>query len=513
MSAVAALREPDAVLEPGGEVTAEISVLNTGSIVDQFEIDVIGAPAAWAYVEPSVMSLFPNTQQVATIRFRPPLSHDVPPGPTPFAVRVVPSNAPDHCVTEEGMLVLAPFKDVAVEMIPTSIEGRIRAKAHLAVDSRGNFPFSVLIQATDPAAALVIRARPPVLDLRPNQASFSQIYVVPRRRHIRGGVKQHRFKILVDDAGTTVASIDGTYVQPPILPKWLIALIILIFALLLWLLVLRPAIKDVASSAANSAVANQAQKANNASNAASSANAAAQAASAQAAEIKKLQQQLQATQKAQAAATANSLKKLHTQVSDLGTSTTTTSTLPKLQTISYDGTLNSVVAPGTLGSATWTIPAADTFELTDIVLSSTSTGEAGQVYIQLLASGSQPQTLVEVNLAELGTVPFETARLQTPVGFNGNDQLSLTVSCSSDQAACNVDLLYAGPLTQPTPSTTTTTTTTVAGGSSSTTSSSSSTTTSSTSSTSTTTTSIPFTSGTAPGGGADGSAVTRHQGG
>jgi hypothetical protein len=368
------------------------------------------------------------------------------------------------------------------------------------VDSRGNFPFSVLIQASDPAAALVIRARPPVLDLRPNQATFSQIYVVPRRRHIRGGVKQHRFKILVDDAGTTVASIDGTYVQPPILPKWLIALIVVIFALLLWLLVLRPAIKDVASSAAAGAVAGQAQSAHNASAAASNASAAAKAAATQASEIAALQKQLAATQKAQQKQTANSLAKLKQQVHNLSTTTTTSTTLPKLQTISYDNSLDDVVAPGTLGSATWTVPAADSFELTDFVLDSLGAGQTGQVRIELLASGSSPQTLVEVSLSQLGSVPFASERLMTPVAVNANQTLSLTVSCDSDQSACNVGLLFSGALTQPTPSTTTTTTTTtttVAGGSTSTTTSSSTTT---TSSTSTTTTTIPFTSGTAPGG-------------
>jgi hypothetical protein len=505
MSAVAALREPDAVLEPGGEVTAEISVLNTGTIVDQFEIDVIGAPAAWAYVEPSVMSLFPNTQQVATIRFRPPLSHEVPPGPTPFAVRVVPTNAPDHCVTEEGMLVLAPFKDVAVEMIPTSVEGRIRAKAHLAVDSRGNFPFTVLIQATDPAAALVIRARPATLDLRPNQASFAQIYLVPRRRHLKGGVKQHRFKVLVDDAGTTIASIDGQMSQPPLLPKWLIALLILLIALLVWLLILRPVIKDTASSAANSAVQGQSQSAKNASAAAAQAALQAKLAKAQAALAKAQLAAAQAKQAAANKATANSLKNLQHSVSSLAATTSTTTTVPKTETVTYAPTLEAIIAPGTTGSATWTVPAKDTYAATDFVLDTLTSGETGQVRIELDTTGAQPEPLFEMSLTQLGAVPAYDVRLQTPVTVAANQSLALTVSCDPDQAACDVGMLVSGGLTQPTPSTTTTAST-VASSSTSSSSSSSTTSSSSTSTTSASTTTIPFS------GGPNNGAVTRGAG-
>jgi hypothetical protein len=512
MSAVAALREPDAILEPGGEVTAEISVLNTGTIVDQFEIDVIGAPAAWTYVEPSVLSLFPNTQQVATIRFRPPLSHDVPPGPTPFAVRVVPTNAPDHCVTEEGMVVLAPFKDVAVEMIPTTVEGRTRAKAHLAVDSRGNFPFSVTIQASDPAAALVIRARPPVLDLRPNQATFSTIVLIPRRRHIRGGVKQHRFKVLVDDAGTTIASIDGTMVQPPLIPKWLLVLIILLVALLIWLLLLRPAIKDTASSAANSAVAAQNARTAGAVNAANS--ASNKASSALAATNKQLAAEVAALKKQQAqnAATANALKNVNSRVTKLSTTTTTTTIPAKTEVKSFDTSLEDVVAPGTLGTAIWSVPSTgttpptDTFSLTDLVISCECAGQTGSVRVLQESVGSQPQPLFTVSLTQLGEQGDVDVPFNTGINFNPGDELELSVSCDADQGACQVNMLFSGALTQLAPTTTTTATTTTVKGATTTTSSSTTTvppTTTSSSSTTTTTsttTTIPFS--TPAGGGA-----------
>lgn len=472
MSAVAALREPVGVLEPGGEVSCEVSVLNTGTIVDQFEIDVLGAPAAWAIVEPPILSLFPNTQQVATIRFRPPLSHSVAPGPTPFAVRVRPTNAPDFHVTEEGTVILAPFKDVSAELIPQRCEGRLRGKMHIAVDSRGNFPFSVAVLASDPAGALIFRPTPGVIELRPNQAAFAKLRILPRQHHIRGGMKQQRFTVVLDDNGTPLATLTGTYNQPPVIAKWLLALLILIAALLIWLLLLRPAIKNTATASAAAAV--NGQKA-----AAAAAQAQAHAAQKAAQQATKQAQQLQAQEKkvsaglktelkqlgqAQAAVKAatskagQAIQKVNAQINQI-TSTTAPPTVKPLAK-----SLENIAAPGTLSTVKFTVPnvSGTSFQLTDFVLTSlassigsSSSGftQNGQVRIQELTPGGTTQNLVAVSLSQLNQVPAMTAKLTTPIIFGPGQSLALNVSCSTNQPACDVDMLIDGQFTQPTTTT------------------------------------------------------------
>jgi hypothetical protein len=458
------------VLEPGGEVSCEVSVLNTGTIVDQFEIDVLGAPAAWATVEPPVLSLFPNTQQVATIRFRPPLSHEVAPGPTPFAVRVRPTNAPDFHVTEEGTVILAPFKDVSAELIPQRCEGRTRGKMHIAVDSRGNFPFSVAVLASDPAAALVFRASPAVIELRPNQAAFSKLRVVPRQHHIRGGMKQQRFTVVLDDNGTPLATLTGTYNQPPIISKWLLALLILLAALLIWFLLLRPAIKNTATASATNAINGQQaataaaqKKALAAEKAAQKATAGAQALAKKeataAAGLKKELTSLgvaQAQVRAATSGAAAAIQKVNNEIASLSTTT-----LPAQQT-PLTKSLDAVVAPGSLSTVTYTVPDPPgvSFELTDFILtslaSSAGTGgqtQTGQVRIERLVPGQAAQYLVVVGLTQLNETAALTAKLTTPIVFGEGQSLGLQVQCNPNQPACDVDMLIDGEYLTP-PSTT-----------------------------------------------------------
>jgi hypothetical protein len=471
MSAVAALREPTGVLEPGGEVSCEVSVLNTGTIVDQFEIDVLGAPAAWATVEPPVLSLFPNTQQVATIRFRPPLSHEVAPGPTPFAVRVRPTNAPDFHVTEEGTVILAPFKDVSAELIPQRCEGRTRGKMHIAVDSRGNFPFSVAVLASDPAAALVFRASPPVIELRPNQAAFSKLRIVPRQHHIRGGMKQQRFTVVLDDNGTPLATLTGTYNQPPIISKWLLALLILLAALLIWFLLLRPAIKNTATASASAAINGQQAATAAAQKKALAAEAAAQKATASAQALAKkeaaasgaLKTELKSLNKAETAvkaatsSAAQAIQKVDQQVAAISTTTLPATSAPLTKS------LDAVVAPGSLSTVTYTVPdpaGGDSFQLTDFILtslaSSAGTGsqtQTGQVRIERLVPGQAAQYLVVVGLTQLNQTAALTAKFTTPIVFGEGQSLGLQVQCNPNQPACDVDMLIDGEFLSP-PSTT-----------------------------------------------------------
>lgn len=52
---------------PGAQAAAELRVRNKSNIVDQYEIQVTGDPAAWTVAEPGTLSLFPDKEGVATI--------------------------------------------------------------------------------------------------------------------------------------------------------------------------------------------------------------------------------------------------------------------------------------------------------------------------------------------------------------------------------------------------------------------------------------------------------------
>ena len=72
MGALVNLQADDALaVEPGRTTTTELTLVNTGTIVEQFTILLLGDVAPWTEPDPPVVSLFPGAQQVVTLRFAP----------------------------------------------------------------------------------------------------------------------------------------------------------------------------------------------------------------------------------------------------------------------------------------------------------------------------------------------------------------------------------------------------------------------------------------------------------
>src|SRR5258708_12264979 len=85
MAATATLASKAVNVTPGFEAVSEVRIRNSGTVVDQFTLEVLGDASAWAIVEPAVIPLFPGAQPVAPIPFKPPTSSRLPPPPVPLS--------------------------------------------------------------------------------------------------------------------------------------------------------------------------------------------------------------------------------------------------------------------------------------------------------------------------------------------------------------------------------------------------------------------------------------------
>jgi hypothetical protein len=261
MGAEATLRPGRLPVAPGGEVQTEISVKNSGTVVDSFTFSVLGDAAHWAVCEPEALSLFPGQNGTAQIFVRPPLGSDVPYGPVPFGVRVASTEDPPGSVVEEGVLDINPLPIVAADMSPRTGRARgMRASRHrVAVDNQGNAPAVIELVGFDEADTVDVQVRPAELEVPPGSAAFAQVRVRARRRFWRGPGVTHRFQVIAHPVGGDAPiRSDGTLLQEAVLPSWLpkaIALTAVAAAALvgLWFGVLRPAVRDAATSAGTAA--------------------------------------------------------------------------------------------------------------------------------------------------------------------------------------------------------------------------------------------------------------------
>jgi type II secretory pathway pseudopilin PulG len=255
MGASASLSSSVLSVTPGDETSCSVVVANSGQVVEEFAIDVVGEAAAWAAVEPPSVSLMPGESATVNVRFRPPRSAEVAAQSVPFGVRVSSRDDPYGSVVEEGAVEVAPFTAIDAELVPAKAEGSRRAKYEVAVDNTGNHPVDVQLRALDPEDELDFRFERDQFALDPGTAAFIGLQAKPRRRFLRGQPQRHRFQVVVYPGQGEPIAVDGTMVQRQLLPKWLLPALIALLAATavlaaLWFTVLRPAVQSVAREAA-----------------------------------------------------------------------------------------------------------------------------------------------------------------------------------------------------------------------------------------------------------------------
>ena len=405
MAATATLASKAATVQPGSEATAEIRVRNSGTVVDQFTLEVLGDAAAWAIVEPAVIPLFPGAEAVAKIRFKPPKSPSVPARAIPFAARIKSREDAKASMVEEGVVEVEPFNDTFAELIPRTAKGSSHARAQLALDNRGNVRINARLTAADPDRKLNFAISPQALIAEPGTASFAAIRLTPRQRFLTGPPKSSPYKVLVHQDGLPTISVDGSMLQEGLLPGWLIPAAIGVLALvlvgaILWFTVLRPTIASISTQAVAPGVQ-----------------------AAQSAAIK-----------AQAAAVSAGAKAPTTGGAGLATGANPFGGDPWADRL--------------VGSNAITVPADGGLSVTDLVFENPS-GRTGS--LQLLrynAAKNQTQTLLTLRLENFRDLDFHFV---TPLVFKPSDKLQL--ACSSDPVAdgssCDASVYYSGYFKNP----------------------------------------------------------------
>lgn len=255
MGATATLSATGLAVVPGEDVTCTVVVRNTGDLVDEFTVDVVGDAAGWATAEPASVSLVPQASASVVVRFAPPRAAEVAAGPVAFGIRVVSREDRYGSVVEEGVVEVGAFTDMSAELVPAKVEAGARGKFEVAIDNVGNHPVAVRLHPADPDGELEFKLDRADVVLAPGTAAFVKLTAKPRNTFLRGPSQPRPFRVeVVPSSGPPLAAA-GTLVQRQLLPKWLLPALIALLALALvlaalWFTVLQPAVKSAAREAA-----------------------------------------------------------------------------------------------------------------------------------------------------------------------------------------------------------------------------------------------------------------------
>ncbi len=228
-----ALEPPATTVAPGDSAVVRLRVRNTGDTVEEYRLTPVGDAAGWARIEPAVLRLYPGAEGTADLTFAPPRTSDAVAGPSVFGIRVDPREHPHEADVVEGRLTVGPFAEMRAELVPRSVRGRRRARGRLAVDNLGNQPLTASFSTRDNGDAANVEANPTAVQVDPGRAGFAEVELTAVNVSWFGGTRQHPFTVAVLRSGDTAPQeLRGTYLQPSVFPRWILAVGSILLALL-----------------------------------------------------------------------------------------------------------------------------------------------------------------------------------------------------------------------------------------------------------------------------------------
>lgn len=230
---------------PGTEASVEVRIRNTGVLVDQVDLTVLGEPAVWATVDPPRLNLLPGQDGTARLTFAPPRSFDVAAGDRPYAIRAASREDPDGSSVEEAVLEVAEFELVVAELVPRASRAPRAGRHELAIDNLSNHPLVLALTATDPDEVLDFKLDATEFTAAPGTSTFVRLRARPITRFLRGTEKALPFEVAVRSGDTEQAVVPGTVRQHAIVPGWLFrAMLALTLVAALWVVLLKPKLDD-----------------------------------------------------------------------------------------------------------------------------------------------------------------------------------------------------------------------------------------------------------------------------
>ena len=222
------------MVEPGGQASVTVTITNPGTIVEGYQIEVVGEGVAeWADVLPPDVSVYPQQEATAVIVFSPPGGTGAPGGTWPFGIRVRSTEDADASAVAEGDLEIGKVFGLQAKLLPVNSKGRWNGRHVIQITNWGNSPVTLKLTATDADQALGFMIRPDVVELPLGGTATARLWAKTKAPTLRGTPTRIPFTVTGERQGapppqaaptpygTTLdrPTVDGAFNQKPILSK------------------------------------------------------------------------------------------------------------------------------------------------------------------------------------------------------------------------------------------------------------------------------------------------------
>lgn len=216
---------PTQPVAPGTVTTANLTIQNRGTVVDELIIKVSGIPIEWVKITKERVPLLPNAQETVTLTFAPPRRPESTATDHAFIVSVI-SREYHTGANANGTLKVLPFQGFSLNLNPQ----RSTRDFQLMVQNQGNAQTAYHFKGSDDEQALTYQFGQDGVTLQPGQSGAIGLHVAPKVKPRIGTRETRSFNIIATPLDPTAAEVKTTgqlIIRPPI-PVWLIPLVLLL---------------------------------------------------------------------------------------------------------------------------------------------------------------------------------------------------------------------------------------------------------------------------------------------
>lgn len=218
MGVSVSLGDTDLRVDPGGFVRTEVVVRNAGPDGVTVRLRVEGPAAAWSWIVPPDVEVAAGAEAPANVGFRVGRAPEPAAGPLSFSVVAVTTAgaAGDERsgeATAAGVLTVAAFEDLGVELDPADTPAGSPLDHVLVVENRGNAPVTADVASSSDDPALGVEVGSAVVEVAPGERVRVPVRVRPGGRSLlrpRSGA----FTVSVTPGGGRPVARSGRLDQP-----------------------------------------------------------------------------------------------------------------------------------------------------------------------------------------------------------------------------------------------------------------------------------------------------------
>jgi hypothetical protein len=203
---------------PGESHVLTLTITNDDDDVEAYHVAAVDDAAAYVTIAPDTLLVRAGETASATATLTLENTGKWPVGDMIVRFRVVPAGRPDAFLVVEAIAAIQSFSDVAAVLTPDAVEAFRSATAEVTIANAGNAYTYAEVSLS--AGELALSINESHVALPADSAETVGVRVGARSLLWRGSPQQHPFVVTVSPEGGETISLDGTFTQRPLLPRW-----------------------------------------------------------------------------------------------------------------------------------------------------------------------------------------------------------------------------------------------------------------------------------------------------